>query len=140
LNGYWLPSIAAAIELGHNGSAKAVEYLQSTSQYELGQPPPFQPAQFGPMYPVYLRGQAFLLSRQGDAAGTEFRKIIDHPGVILNYPLGSLARLGLARSYALQRDDAEAGGEYREFLLLWRDADPQIPILRQAKAEYGKLK
>ncbi|MBZ5630061.1 MAG: tetratricopeptide repeat protein [Acidobacteriia bacterium] len=140
LHAYWLPTIAAAAELGQNNPSRAFDFLQATRQYELGQPPPFQPAQFGPMYPVYLRGQALLLSHQGVAAAAEFQKIMDHPGVVLNYPLGALARLGLARAYALQGDQVKAGSEYRTFLSLWRDADPQIPVFRQAKAEYARLK
>ena len=92
------------------------------------------------MYPAYLRGEAFLLARHGGEAAAEFQKFVDHPGIVLNFPLGALARLGLARAYALQGDTAKARTAYQDFLTLWKDADPDIPILQQAKAEYAKLK
>jgi hypothetical protein len=91
------------------------------------------------MYPVYLRGQAYFLAHQGKEAAAEFQGIIDHRGIVLNFPLGALAHLGLARAYGLQGDTAKGRTAYREFLTLWRDADPDIPILKQAKAEYAKL-
>jgi predicted Zn-dependent protease len=91
------------------------------------------------MYPAYLRGEAYLLARQGKEAAAEFQKIIDHRGIVLNFPLGALARLGLARSYALQGDSAKARTAYLEFLNFWKDADPDIPILKEAKAEYAKI-
>jgi hypothetical protein len=91
------------------------------------------------MYPVYLRGEAYLLARQGKEAVAEFQKIIDHRGIVLNFPLGTLARLGLARADALQSDSAKARTAYLDFLNFWKDADPDLPILKQAKAEYAKL-
>jgi ATP/maltotriose-dependent transcriptional regulator MalT len=91
------------------------------------------------MYPVYLRGQAYLLARQGKEAAAEFQKMLDHRGIMLNFPLGALARVGLARAYAMQGDAAKARATYQDFLTLWKDADPDIPILQQAKAEYAKL-
>jgi tetratricopeptide (TPR) repeat protein len=139
LHAYWLPTITAAIELSQHSPAKALEYLQAAAPYELGQAPPFQPTLLGPMYPPYLRGQALLLAKDGGAAEAEFRKIIDHPGVIMNYPLGALARLGLARAYALQNDTAKARSAYQEFFVLWRDADSDIPIFQEAHAEFNRL-
>ena len=91
------------------------------------------------MYPVYLRGQAFLLARRGKEAVAEFQKMIDHRGVVLNFPLAALARLGLGRAYALEGDKVKARTAYGEFLNLWKGADPDIPILMKAKAEYAKL-
>ena len=91
------------------------------------------------MYPVYLRGQAYLLSHQGKEAAGEFQKIIEHRGIMLNYTIGALAHLGLARAYAVQGDTAHARAVYQEFLTLWKEADPGIPILQQAKSEYAKL-
>ena len=88
---------------------------------------------------MYVRAQAYLLAAQGKEAVAEFQKMIDHRGLVLNYPLGALARLGLARAYALQGDTAKARAAYQDFLALWKDADPDIPILKQAKAEYAKL-
>jgi tetratricopeptide (TPR) repeat protein len=140
LHTYWLPTIEAAIEIDRNNPAGALGQLRPAMPYELGQPPPFQPMLLGPIYPAYLRGQALLIERQGGAAAVEFRKLIDHPGVVMNYPLAALARLGLARSYALQNDSANARASYGEFFALWRDADPGIPVFQQAKAEYLRLK
>jgi hypothetical protein len=110
-----------------------------TRQYELGQSSIFQVAAFGPMYPVYLRGEAFLLSKQGGAAAAEFQRITDHPGVIQNFPLGALAHLKLARAYAAQRDQAKARDEYRAFLTRWKDADPGTPIVTLARTEVDQL-
>ena len=118
--------------------ARAVEIPKTAAPLELGQSQPF-PFQVGGMYSAYLRGEAYLLARQGKEAAAEFQKIIDHRGIVLNFPLDALARLGLARSYALQGDSAKARIAYLEFLNFWKDADPDIPILKQAKAEYAKL-
>jgi eukaryotic-like serine/threonine-protein kinase len=92
------------------------------------------------MYPVFLRGQGYLAVRKGKEAAAEFQKILDHRGLVLNFPLGALAHLGLARAYILEGDTAKARTAYNDFLTLWKDADPDIPILQQAKAEYAKLK
>jgi len=94
----------------------------------------------GTMYPVYIRGQAQLVAHNGAAAATEFQKFLDHRGVTLNFPLGALAHLGLARAYALSGDTGKAHAAYNDFFALWKDADSDIPILQQAKAEYAKLK
>jgi serine/threonine protein kinase/tetratricopeptide (TPR) repeat protein len=136
VQGYWLPSIRAAIEIDRKDSTTALEILQAAAPYELGQCEPFQ---VGMLYPIYLRGQAYLLARQGKEAAAEFQRIIDHRGIVLNFPLGALARVGLGRAYVLQGDSANARSAYQEFLTLWKDADPDIPILKQAKAEYAKL-
>jgi predicted Zn-dependent protease len=118
VNMYWVPTIRAAIQLDQNNPAKAVEFLQVASRYELGG----GDLEF-PLFPVYVRGQAFLAM---------------HQGAVGNYPLGALARLGLARAYALQGDTRKASAAYQEFFSSWKDADPDIPILKQAKAEYAK--
>ncbi len=136
VQGYWLPSIRAAMEVNAKNAARALELLKSAEPYELGQ---CEPINIGMMYPVYVRGQAYLLGRQGKEAAAEFQKLIDHPGLVLNFPLGALARLGRARSYALQGDSAKARTAYLEFLNFWKDADPNVPILKQAKSEYAKL-
>ena len=88
---------------------------------------------------MYLRGQAYLMLRQGAEAATEFRKFIDHPTLVGNNPLFVLAHLGLARAYALQGQHDKSRAAYQEFFVLWKDADPDIPILKQAKAEYAEL-
>ena len=134
---YWLPTIKAAMELNANNSAQAVVFLEAAAPYELGEPPQLQ---LGTMYPVYIRGQAQLVAHNGAAAATEFQKFLDHRGITLNFPLGALAHLGLARAYALQGDTAKARAAYQDFFALWKDADPDIPILIAAKAEYAKLK
>jgi tetratricopeptide (TPR) repeat protein len=133
---YWLPTIKAAMDLNANNSAQAVVFLEAAAPYELGVPPQLQ---LGTMYPVYIRGEAQLAAHNGTAAATEFQKFLDHRGITLNFPLGALAHLGLARAYALQGDTAKARTAYQDFLKLWKDADPDIPILIAAKAEYAKL-
>jgi hypothetical protein len=133
---YWLPTIKAAQELKGNNSAQALVLLEAPAPYELGTPPEFQ---IGTLYPAYLRGQAQLKAHNGVAAAKEFQKFVDHRGVTVNFPLGALAHLGLARAYALSGDSAKANVAYKDFLTLWKGADPDIPILKEAKAEYAKL-
>jgi len=141
MQNYWLPATRAAIELQRHDSAKAIEILRASVPYELADPPPFSA---GTMYPAYLRGEAYLSAGNGDArngalAAVEFQKIFDHPGVIVNFPLSALSHLGLARARALSGDSAGARTAYQDFFAQWKDADPDIPILKQAKAEYAKL-
>jgi tetratricopeptide (TPR) repeat protein len=131
LGRYWLPSIQSAIEISRNNPGRAIEILQVASPLELGTA--------GPLYPVHLRAEAFLSQHQGAAAAAEFQKILDHPSVVLNGIVGALAHLGLGRAYAIQGDTAKAHAAYQDFFALWKDADPDLPILKQAKAEYGKL-
>ena len=92
------------------------------------------------LYPVYVRGEAYLAAHQGSEAAAEFQKILDHRGIVLNEPIGALAHLQIGRAYAMQGDTAKAKAAYQDFLTLWKDADPDIPILIAAKAEYAKLK
>jgi len=136
VQGYWLPSIRAAIELHTKNGARAVEMLRTAAPYELGQS---QPLTVGTMCPVYLRAHAYLQARQGKEAAAEFQKIINHRGIVLNFPLGAMARLGLARAYALDGDKAKARAAYDDFLNLWKAADPNIPLLQQARAEYANV-
>jgi len=91
------------------------------------------------LYPVFVRGEVYLDAHQGNEAAAEFQKILDRRGVVTNEPVGALAHLGLARSYVLQGDSAKAKAAYQDFLTLWKDADPSIPIFIAAKAEYAKL-
>ena len=130
----YLPMIhaAAAIQSG----TKAIEALVPAAPHELGNP---APSVAFALYPVYLRGEADVAAHQGGAAATEFQKILDHPGVVTNEPIGALARLGLGRAYALSGDAAKAKSAYQDFFALWKDADPDIPILKEAKSEYAKL-
>ena len=113
---------------------RAVVALEPSLPYELGSPPPGTA-----MYPAYIRGLAYLAQRNGAAAAAEFQKFPDHSGLVGNFLLGSLARLQLARAYVLSADTAKAKAAYQDFLALWKDADAEIPILKEAKAEYAKL-
>jgi serine/threonine protein kinase/tetratricopeptide (TPR) repeat protein len=134
LQRYWLPAIHTSIELARKNPSAAIEALSGAS-YEFG-----SLGSVGwQMCTVYLRGQAYLAMHQGQQAATEFQKFLDHRSIVLNSPLGALAHLGLGRSYALQGDTAKARTAYQDFFALWKDADPDIPILKQAKAEYAKL-
>jgi len=141
-----LPTIRLAAVLRGGDASKVTEALAIATPYELGETS--QSVTFC-LYPAYLRGVAYLATKQGSAAAAEFQKILDHPGVVQNEPIGALAHLGVARANALQARtsqgaDADAArvralAAYKDFLTLWRDADPDIPILKQAKTEYAKL-
>jgi serine/threonine protein kinase/tetratricopeptide (TPR) repeat protein len=130
VNTFLLPDIHAEIEISRGNGPRAVDLLQTTSPFELGQ---------GCLLSIYERGQAWLLARNGVAAAAEFQKFLLHPGIVRNCPSGVLAHLGLARAYALSDDTPKSRTAYQDFFALWKDADPDIPILRQAKAEYAKL-
>jgi len=141
---YWLPTIRAAVVMERKDPNRAIELLKETSAIELG-----SPTNFVYLVPVYVRGEAYLALGDGDRAATEFQKFVDLRGLVGNFPWGALARLGLARSYALEAQSAQGAGAdaahakaratYQDFLTLWKDADPDIPILKEAKAEYAKL-
>jgi eukaryotic-like serine/threonine-protein kinase len=133
----WLPTIRAQIETDRNNPALSIELLQSAAPYQLGMLS--QSASNSCLYPVYVRAEAYLSARQGLAATAEFQKILDHRGLLWNCATGALSRLGLARAYAMQGDTAKAKAAYQDFLTLWKDADPDIPILIEAKAECAKL-
>lgn len=131
LQGVSLPTIRAALALHQEKPQEAIAALGAVDS--LG----FSPGA------IYLRGQAYLAAHNGAAAAAEFQKILDHPGMaanhVLNMPVGALAHLGLGRAYGLQGDTAKARVAYQDFFALWKDADPDIPVLKQAKAEYAKL-
>ena len=138
INRYWIPSIRAAVEINRKNPHGALQILEVTTPYELGNPVPAMA--FGAtLYPVYLRGQAYLMLQQGSAAAAEFEKYLDRRGVVNSCPLGALAHIGLGRAYAMAGDSERAQTAYQAFLALWKDADPDAPILKQAKAEYAKL-
>ena len=132
---YWLPTINAAIEIGKGNSSQAVADLEPAGPYELGEAGTF----INYLYPAYVRGQAYLLAHNGTAAAAEFQKLLDHRGIVANFVTGSLAHLQIGRAYAMQGDTEKAKAAYADFLALWKNADPDIPILKQAKAEYAKL-
>jgi tetratricopeptide (TPR) repeat protein len=119
-------------ESNRGNPAKAIDLLQPVGPYELAR-------HLGSLYPVYIRGQAYLLLRRGGEAAAEFEKILDHRGITINEPIGALAHLQLGRAYALAGDPAKAKVAFQDFFRLWKDADPDIPILKQAKLEYAKL-
>ncbi len=130
-NGY-IPEIRAVLAIHQRNAQQAISLLSAASPYELG---------FAlKLMPAYLRGQAYLAAHNGASAASEFQKILAYPGVVLNSPIGALAHLGLARAYVTQGDAAKAKLAYQDFLALWAHADPDIPILKEAKAEYAKLK
>ncbi|MGC1420913.1 MAG: protein kinase [Terracidiphilus sp.] len=139
INDYWLPTIRAAVEIERKNPERAVQILNVTKSYELGNPVPT--VAFGAtLYPVYLRGQAYLQLGLGSAAAAEFEKYLDNRSVVNSYPLAALAHLSLARAYALTGDSRKARTAYQDFLAMWKDADPDIPILKQAKAESANLR
>jgi len=131
---YWFPVIEASLELAQQAPDRAIIALEPALPYELGGPPPGVP-----MYPAYMRGLAYLAQKNGPAAAAEFQKFIDHSAVVQNFLTGSLARLQLGRAYVVSGDNAKAKAAYQDFFTLWKDADSDIPILKEANAEYAKL-
>jgi serine/threonine protein kinase/tetratricopeptide (TPR) repeat protein len=133
---YWLPTIRAGVALERQDPSRAIDLLKVASTIELsdltGNLAIF-------MSPAYVRGEAWLMLHDGHRAAAEFQKFIDHRGLVVTFPWGALARLGLARAYAFEGDTAKARAAYRDFLGIWKDADPDIPILKEANAEYAKL-
>jgi DNA-binding winged helix-turn-helix (wHTH) protein/predicted Zn-dependent protease len=135
----YLPTLHAGLALNHGDVSKAIDLLQVAVPHELGAPRSSIHALFGALYPVYVRGQAYLALHQGAEAATEFQKLLDHRGIVDSDPIGALAYWQLGRAYAMQGDTAKAKAAYQDFLTLWKDADRDIPILTQAKAEYAKV-
>jgi eukaryotic-like serine/threonine-protein kinase len=130
-NGIYLPELRAAVELKQGNAERAVELLSPVKRYEGGWSDRYMAA--------YLRGQSYLVARRGGEAAAEFQRILDHRGVVLDSLVGPLSHVGLARAYAVQGDVERARPAYQDFLTLWKDADADIPILKQAKIEYAKL-
>ena len=131
----YLPVLRARIALDQGDSARAIEILQTATPYELGA----SRGLFGALYPIYVRGEAHLAAHRGPEAAAEFQRIIDHRGIVGSDPIGALARLQLGRALVLSGDTIKAKSAYQDFLTLWKDADPNIPILSQARSEYAKL-
>ena len=129
----YLPTLNAQLALTQKDPSKAIEALQAAVPYDLG------PNISSFLYPAYVRGEAYLASHQGSQAAAEFQKFLDHRGIVLNSPIGALGHLQIARAYAMQGDTAKAKAAYQDFLTLWKDADPDIPIFIAAKAEYVRL-
>jgi hypothetical protein len=134
------PTIRGLIALNQGQPLKAIEELNVATPYELGAPPSAFQGTFGTFYPIYVRGLAYLAARKGAQAATEFTKILDHSGIVFNDPVGAAARIQLARSLVVSGDVGKAKTAYQDFLAVWQHADPDVPILRAAKAEYARLK
>jgi eukaryotic-like serine/threonine-protein kinase len=130
-NKVWVPEIRAAIELKRDNPLRSVELLAPVTTYEAGW--------FDEFTAAYLRGEAYLAAHRGQEAAAEFQKVVDHRGVVRNSVIGALAHLQLGRAYSMQGDTTKARADYEDFLTLWKDADPDIPILVAAKSEYAKL-
>ena len=145
----YLPTIRALLTLARKNPSAAVADLESARAYELGETTD-SPIGWTAMYPVYVRGEAYLAARKGAEAAAEFQKILDHPGIVLNQPIAALAHLQLGRAYAVEAQSlkgadadaarAKARAAYGDFLTLWKNADANIPVLQQAKTEYARLK
>lgn len=134
----YLPTLRAKLELLHSNPHQALAILGAASPYELGLPS-LSYYNWPNLYPVYVRGEAYLATHQGRKAAVEFQKILDHRGIVLNEPIGALAHLELGRAYAMQGDTPMARSAYQDYLTLWKDADPDVPVFKEAKAEYAKL-
>jgi tetratricopeptide (TPR) repeat protein len=135
----YLPEIRALVALNRHSPSTALDLLQSTVPYELGEPRSSIHGFFGALYPIYVRGLAYLSAHQGTEAAMEFQKILDHRGIVVSDPIGALAHLQMGRALAMAGNNDKAKIAYQDFLILWNAADPDIPILKQAKSEYSKL-
>ncbi len=131
---YNLPTIRAAVKLRQGDPAAAIELLRPATKYEMA-----QNLGFDNLYPAYIRGLAYLQMKEGSLAAPEFQKLIDHPGIVGDFVIGAIAHLQLGRAQAMTGDYAAARKSYEEFLTLWRDADPDLPVYKEAKAEYAAL-
>ena len=136
----YVPVLRAILAVNRGQPSRAIEVLESAAPYELGTPRSNLQGFFGALYPVYVRGQAYLSAHQGAEAAAEFQKIIAHRGILVSDPVGALAHLQLARAFALSGDTAKAKSAYQDFLTMWKQADSDVPVLKQAKTEYAELK
>lgn len=136
----YLPVLRGVLALNRHQPAAAIDLLESAAPYELGTPRSNLQGFFGALYPVYARGEAYLAAGRGTEAVTEFQKILEHRGIVSSDIIGALAHLQIGRAYARFGNTTKAGSAYRDFLTLWKDADPDIPILRQARTEYAELR
>ena len=134
----YLPVLRAKLALNQGNPSEALGTLRAAMPYELGQTT-FSNYAWNGLYPVFVRGEAYLAAHQGGEAAAEFQKILDHRGIVWDSPIGALAHLQLGRAYAMGGDATRARAAYQDFLTLWKDADSDIPILKTAKAEYAKL-
>jgi eukaryotic-like serine/threonine-protein kinase len=135
----YVPELRAFLAMNQREPAKAIELLGNVLPYEFGKPRSSTHGSFGALYPIYARGEVYLAAHRGIEAVTEFQKILNHRGIVVSDPIGALAHLQIGRAFVLAGDKTRARTAYQDFLTLWRDADPDIPILRKAKAEYAKI-
>jgi hypothetical protein len=135
----YLPTLRARLALNNSNPRQALDALRVAAPYELGLPS-YSLYNWPNLYPIYVRGEAYLAAHRGKEAAAEFQKILDHRSIVLNESIGALAHLQLGRAYVIQGDDTKAKASYQHFLTLWKDADPDIPIYREAKLEYAKLR
>jgi eukaryotic-like serine/threonine-protein kinase len=135
----YLPTLGALFALAHRAPLDAVERLQRSVPYDFAMPGTAFFGKFGGLYPAYIRGEAYLAAGRGQEAAQEFQKVLNHRGIVLADPIGALAHLQLGRAYVVSGDKTKAKNAYKDFLTLWKDADPDIPVLKQASAEYAKL-
>jgi predicted Zn-dependent protease len=135
----YLPTVRARLALNRGNPSEALEMLRAAMPYELGQTTFSGEYMWNGLYPVYVRGEAYLAAHQASQAAAEFQKILDHRGIVWNSPIGALAYLQLGRAYAMQGDTARARTAYSDFFAIWKDADSDIPVLKQAKAQFAKL-
>jgi tetratricopeptide (TPR) repeat protein len=135
----YVPTLRAKLAVSRGNSSSAIDNLRAATPYELGLT---TSSIYGwtALYPIYVRGEAYRAAHQGNEAAAEFQKILDHRGIVLNEPIGALAHLQIGRAYAMQGDTVKARAAYQDFLALWKNADPDIPVFVAAKAEYAKLK
>ena len=134
-----LPTLRAVLSWKEGEPAKSIELLEVAIPYELGAVRNSLHGSHGALHPAYVRGEAYLAAHQGAKAAAEFQKILDHRGIVITDPIGALAHLQLGRAWALSGDRPKAEAAYRDFLTLWKDADPDIPILKEARSEYASL-
>jgi tetratricopeptide (TPR) repeat protein len=132
---YFIPTIRAAIKLRQHDPAAAVDLLRGTAKYDLA-----FTGLFDYLYPAYIRGLAYMDLGDGQSAAAQFQKLIDNPGFSVRHVIGPLARLQLGRAQKMMGDNVSARESYEEFLSIWKDADPDLPVYRQAKDEYAQLK
>jgi eukaryotic-like serine/threonine-protein kinase len=135
----YLPTLGALFALARRAPLDAVERLQRSVPYDFAMPGTAFFGKFGGLYPAYIRGEAYLAAGRGQEAAQEFQKVLNHRGIVLADPIGALAHLQLGRAYVVSGDKTKAKNAYKDFLTLWKDADPDIPVLKQASAEYAKL-
>jgi tetratricopeptide (TPR) repeat protein len=135
----YLPTLRGLFALERHAPLEAIERLQTALPYDFAIPGTAFFAKFGALYPAYVRGRAYLEAGKGREAAVEFQKVIDHRGIVFADPIGALAHLQLGRALASSGDGGKARSAYQDFLTIWKDADPDIPVLEQAKAEYAKL-